>query len=116
MVETKRKGRTRRRKKRKKRRRRRKKRRAIARGTNPESARSRGYAPVHHLGPTVPLGPVWHLAAGRFAATTIATVSGRKKGREEGREEARRKGESGTQEAPETGCGQLFTSWRMIPR
>lgn len=36
---------------------------------------------------------------------------------EDRRGEKRRKkgeGESGTQEAPETGCGQLFTSWRMI--
>lgn len=64
-------------------------------------------APVHHLGPTLS-GPVWHLAVGTNGG---AQRGGRKTG------EKRRKkgeGESGTQEAPETGCGQLFTSWRMI--
>lgn len=50
-----------------------------------------------------------------FAATTATASDGGGGGRRKGREE-RRKGESGTQEAPETGCGQLFTSWRMIPR
>lgn len=36
---------------------------------------------------------------------------GRKRGQKRRKKD---EGESGTQEAPETGCGQLFTSWRMI--
>lgn len=67
-------------------------------------------APVHHLGPTLS-GPVWHLAVGRQQRRS---TDGR--GRKRTGEKRRKKGEgeSGTQEAPETGCGQLFTSWRMI--
>lgn len=68
------------------------------------------------------LGPVWHLATGRQFATTPTTGKrkvtdverGREQGRRERKREERRRWESGTQETPETGCGQLFTSWRMI--
>lgn len=78
-----------------------------ARATSASGAQQVGDAPVHHLGPTLS-GPVWHLAVGSERAGRRGV---------EGRGEKRRKkgeGESGTQEAPETGCGQLFTSWRMI--
>lgn len=70
-------------------------------------------APVHHLGPTLSGYPVWHLAVDRRRDVREEGDGGRKEDR---REKRRKKGEgeSGTQEAVETGCGQLFTSWRMI--
>lgn len=55
---------------------------------------------------------------GRSVGRSVGSSGGdaRREGKKRTGEKRRKKGEgeSGTQEAPETGCGQLFTSWRMI--
>lgn len=61
--------------------------------------------------------PAATAAAAAAAAAAMARGQEPRRGERKRTGEKRRKkgeGESGTQEAPETGCGQLFTSWRMI--
>lgn len=89
-------------------------------GRVPQARPERSKSRMHLSTILVPLSP------GPYGISRSVGNGGERagKGYIEGREEEniverRRKkgeGESGTQEAPETGCGQLFTSWRMIPQ